>query len=320
MRIVILGYTGLIGNSILEYLFENTSFAIICVGRNTKIKPFKNKRIKYFKWNFKSFKKTNKFNFNKEDIIINCVGKINDDKYKTNNINVIFLKKLLQHINSNKIKVRIIHLSSVAVYGGSNIKIGKNKVFTEQSKERANDIYSRSKIEGDSLIQNVIKKGLNKNFSYTIFRISNVFGGAQKSNLFKYVIFTLKNGLWIKCYDDITFNFVNINDVVQAIILSITKLNVSKNKTYIVSDDCKQKQIYNKYKIISKRSFFKVQIPIQLLKFLIFLFPFPKKIFNFFSIISCRISYSNKKIKKELKFKPMFSLYKKIKLLNGQKN
>ena len=131
------------------------------------------------------------------------------------------------------------------------------------------------------------------------------------------MIFTLNNGLWIRCYDDITFNFVNINDVVQAIILSITKLNVSKNKTYIVSDDCKQKQIYNKYKIISKKSFFKVQIPIQLLKFLIFLFPFTKKIFNFFSIISCRISYSNKKIKKELKFKPMFSVYKKIKLLNG---
>ena len=36
MKIVILGYAGLIGNSILENLAKNTSFNLICVGRNIK--------------------------------------------------------------------------------------------------------------------------------------------------------------------------------------------------------------------------------------------------------------------------------------------
>ena len=55
MKIVILGYTGLIGQSILECLANNSSVNIVCVGRNTKKRLYKGKRIKYFKWNFKSF-------------------------------------------------------------------------------------------------------------------------------------------------------------------------------------------------------------------------------------------------------------------------
>ncbi len=313
MKIVILGYTGLIGNSILDQLSKNKSLDLICVGRKIKKKTKINNRIKYFRWNYKSFKKENLSFLKKANIIINCVGKIDDNKYNIKYINVIFIQKLIDYLHSYKLKVRLIHLSSVAVYGGNKNFFGQNKIFSENSNATTNDIYSKSKLNGDLILQNIVKKSTNKYLSYTIFRISNVFGGRKKSNLFKYVIFMLKNGIWIKCYDDVTFSFVNINDVVQAIILSIIKLNISKNKTYIVSDDCKQIQIYNKYKNNYKKNFFKIQIPIQLLKFLIFLLPFPKKIFNFFSIISCRVTYSNKKIKKELKFKPKFSLYKKIK-------
>ena len=42
MKIVILGYTGLIGNSILDQLSKNKSLDIICVGRKIK-KKNKNK-------------------------------------------------------------------------------------------------------------------------------------------------------------------------------------------------------------------------------------------------------------------------------------
>ena len=39
MVVVILGYTGSIGGSILEKLLKSTSFKIICVGRTIKKKP-----------------------------------------------------------------------------------------------------------------------------------------------------------------------------------------------------------------------------------------------------------------------------------------
>ena len=55
---------------------------------------------------------------------------------------------------------------------------------------------------------------------------------------------------WLKCYNDIMFNFVNVKDVSQAVALSIFKLKASKNKIYIISDDFKQYQLYRKYEKI----------------------------------------------------------------------
>ena len=54
----------------------------------------------------------------------------------------------------------------------------------------------------------------------------------------------------------------------------------------------------------------------KFVKFIINLFPLPKKILNFLLLISSEVSYSNKKIKKELNFKPSFSLKKEIAKLN----
>ena len=43
--------------SYLENLSKKTSFNLTCVGRNIKKKPYRNSRIKYFKWDFETFKK-----------------------------------------------------------------------------------------------------------------------------------------------------------------------------------------------------------------------------------------------------------------------
>ncbi len=311
--IVILGYTGLIGDSIFENLAKNTSLDLICVGRSTKRRPYINSRIKYQKWDFISFKKSNLIFLNKANIIINCVGKTDNYFGNLNDINVIFLDKLLNHINKKKLRVRLIHLSSIAVYGNGKNFLGQNKIIYENSLTMEDDLYSKSKLQADLLIKNVIKKKLNKNFSYTILRISNVFSEREKSNLLKFVIFTLKSGFWIKSSNDIIFNFVNVKDVVQAIILVLLNSKVSRNKTYIISDDCKQHKFYQTYQSYYKKKIKKIHIPFSIVKILINFFPLPKKLLNFFLIISSKVSYSNKKIKHDLNFNPSFSLLKKIK-------
>ena len=316
MVIVILGYTGLIGNNILDNLIKNKSLNIICVGRNIKNKPYKNSKIQYRKWDFNTFKKSNVLFLKKADIIINCVGKIENDLSNFESINFIFVKKLLEYINSHKLRVRLIHLGSISVYGTSKNYFGRYKLISENSVIRANDLYSKSKLEGDLLIQNVIKKKLNINFSYTILRISNVFGGSKKSNLFRFILFSLKKGFWMKCFDDILFNFINAKDVAQAVALLISKQKVSKNKIYIVSDDCKQQQVYENYQNFYKKKIIKIRVSEKLIKFLINFIPFSKKIINFMLLISTRVSYSNKKIKNELNFKPKFSIHQKMKFLN----
>tara|TARA_E500000178_G_scaffold313770_1_gene331447 strand:+ start:2208 stop:3161 length:954 start_codon:yes stop_codon:yes gene_type:complete len=317
MRIVILGYTGLIGKSVLEYLSKDNSLYLVCVGRNIRKKPYKNTKIKYCRWDFTTFKKSNLIFLNKANVIINCVGKNINTTNNFEKLNVFFIKKLIQHIKISKTRTRLIHLSSVSVYDSNKKNISSYKVISENSRIKPNDSYSKSKLDGDIIIQKSIKKSLNKNFSYTILRISNVVSNSKNSNLFKFVLFSLKSGFWIKSYDNIMFNFIDVRDVVQAIILIISKLKISKNKIYILSDDCKQSKIYKNYQNLYKKKIIEINIPISLIKFLIYFIPLPKKVVNFMLLISNRIFYSNKKIKYELNFKANFSLHR-IKFLNGK--
>jgi nucleoside-diphosphate-sugar epimerase len=316
MRIIILGYTGLIGSSILESLANNSSFDLVCVGRNIKNKLYRGERIKYFKWDFISFKEKKLSFLKKGNIIINCVGKTNNDKNNLEYINFIFIKNLLNYIKTYQSKVRLIHLSSVAVYGGAENYLNQSKIIKENTTTKTNDLYSKSKLKGDKLIKDTIKKNLSKNLSFTILRISNVFGKKKNSNLYRFVMFTLKFGFWIKTSNEIMHNFVHVKDVSQAVSLIISKLKVSRNKTYIVSDDFKQYELYDAYQKFYKKKIMNILFPIGVIKFLTYFFPIPKIVLNFFLIISSKVTYSNKKIRKELNFNPKFSLLKKIKLLN----
>ena len=316
MRIIILGYTGLIGSSILENLANNSSVDLVCVGRDIKNKLYRGERIKYFKWDFITFKEKKLSFLKKANIIINCVGKTNNNKSNLENVNFIFIKKLLKHIKTYQSKVRLIHLSSVAVYGGAENYLNKSKIITENTTTKTNNLYSKSKLKGDMLIKNTIKRNLSKNLSFTILRISNVFGGKKNSNLYRFVMFTLKLGFWIKTSNEIMYNFVHVKDVSQVVNLIISKLKVSRNKIYIVSDDFKQYELNDVYQKIYKKKIINILFPISVIKFLIYFLPMPKIILNFFLIISSKVTYSNKKIRKELNFKSKFSLLKKIKLLN----
>ena len=310
MRIIILGYTGLIGHSILENLANNSSFDLVCVGRNIRNKLYRGERIKYFKWDFITFKEKNLSFLKKANIIINCVGKTNNNKSNLENVNFIFIRNLLKHIKTYQSKVRLIHLSSVAVYGGAENYLNQSKIITENTTTKTNNLYSKSKLKGDMLIKNTIKRNLNKNLSFTILRISNVFGKKKNSNLYRFVMFTLKLGFWIKTSNEIMYNFVHVKDVSQVVNLIISKLKVSKNKTYIVSDDFKQYKLNDVYRKFYKKKIINILFPISVIKFLIYFLPVPKIILNFFLIISSKVTYSNKKIRKELNFNPKFSLLK----------
>jgi nucleoside-diphosphate-sugar epimerase len=310
MNVVILGFTGTIGQYSLKYFIENTNFNLICVGRDLSQKLIKHNKIKYFKWDFINFQKSNLFFLKDADIVINCVGKNNDKLHDTEYINSIFLKKFIKHLNANALKLRLIHLSSVAVYGEPNNYFNQTKILKENNRLIADNLYSKSKLKAEMLIRNTIK---NKNISFTILRISNVFGGEKNSNLYNFFLFSLKVGFWIKSSNDVMFNFVNVKDVCQAINLTILNLNSSLNKTYNISDDCEQLRVYKFFQTHHKKKIRKISIPIFLIDKIINYFFLPKKLKNFFFMISSKISYSNEKIKKELNFQPRYSLVKNLK-------
>ena len=316
MKIIILGYTGVIGTSILKRLAKDSSLSIICVGRTNRNFLTKNKKIKFYKWDYNSFENSKLFFLKQANIVINCTGKKNDDFKNLEYINTIFIKKLIKHINKNQYKIRIIHLSSVSVYGHNLNFSTKHKTFTENAKLRGEDAYSRSKIQAEKIIKYAAYKNLNKNYSYTILRVSNVYGNRIKTNLFKFVTASFKNGYWIKCSEDIMFNFIHYEDVALATHQAITKFKTSKNKIYNVSNDFSQQQLYKNYNSLFKRNLINIDISSCILRFIYNFFPLPKKILNLFLLISSKFSYSNDRIKSELNFKPKFCFKEFLKTIN----
>ena len=112
MVIVILGYTGFIGSNILNYLVKHNSFKLICVGKNIKKKPHLNSKIEYYKWDFKSFDESNLLFLKKANVIINCVGKINNKMDDLEKINFILLKKIGKTTAPNKFKISLEHIKN----------------------------------------------------------------------------------------------------------------------------------------------------------------------------------------------------------------
>lgn len=316
MKIIILGYTGLIGSSVLRRLAKNKSFNLICVGRTNDKILIKNEKIQYLKWDFKTFK-ISKVSFLREgNIIINCTGKSDNDFKNLKYINTLFIKKLTEHINKNKYKIRLIHLSSVSVYGQDLNFNNDYKIFTENDKLVSNNVYSKSKIKAEKYVKYASFRNLNNNYSFTILRISNVFGTMKKTNLFKFVAGSFKIGFWIKCSENIMFNFIHVKDVAQAVYQVVLKLKISKNQTYNVVNDFKQKQIYKNYYNVFKKKLIKINISLKIIKFFYHSCPLPIKILNFFLLISSQVHYSNDKIKKELSFKPKYNYKNFIKIIN----
>jgi len=315
MKIILLGYNGLIGSYILkelnEYLKKNNNFNLICVGRNIKNQPFKNKNIKYKEWNFLTFNKSKLFFLENENIIINCVGKNYSSNEYLKKINVIFIKKLINYIRYNKLSVRFIHCGSVSVYGAEKKYVNRIKTITENSQLEPDDSYSRSKLEAEIYIQNIFKTN-KKNFSFTILRIANVFSESKNPNSFKLINFLLKNGIWFRCSDYTNYHFIHAKDVALAVFLCILHFKKSKDKIYNVSNDFNQFELH---KIYSKRHILrllKIPISLKILNVIIKYIPLPKKMINFFLTISSQITYDNSKIKKELNFCSKYSLRAKF--------
>ena len=305
MKIILLGYSGLLGGHILselaEHLKKNNNFSLICVGRSISKQPFRDKKINYVKWNFFDFNKSKLYFLGKENIIINCVGKNYNNESSLKKINVIFIKKLINYIKYNNILVRFIHLGSVSVYGAEKHYINKIVNITENSQTKPDDLYSKSKLESESCIRNFSKKNKEK-FSFTILRIANVFSDTKNQNSFKLIKFLLKKGIWFNCSDQTNYHFVHSKDIAFAVLQCILYFKKSRDKTYIVSDDVNQLELH---RTLTNRKIFKllkIPISLKLIDLLIRYIPLPRMVLNFFLTISSQTTYNNQKIKRELNF------------------
>ena len=315
MTIILLGYRGLIGSYVLEELAKQLkrgyNLDIICVGRNIRIQPIKNKKIKYVKWNFVEFTKSKLFFLKKKNIIINCVGKNQGNIENYNKTNLVLIQKLCRYILARNLFVRLIHLGSVSVYGAEKKYLSRIKNINENTQTNSDDSYSKSKLEADLCIQKNVKLN-SKKFSYTILRIANVFSNTKNSNLFKLIENLLNKGIWFKCSKYTNYHFIHAKDVAQVVFLAIKNLKKTTNNIYIVSDEDNQFNLHKVFTNFYNRKLFLIPIPLKFIYLITKFLKLPKLMLNFFLVISSQTKYDNYKIKKDLNFCPKYSLRKKI--------
>tara|TARA_A100001234_G_scaffold42494_1_gene34797 strand:- start:833 stop:1681 length:849 start_codon:yes stop_codon:yes gene_type:complete len=147
IKILVIGITGMLGNTLLRSLSKNKKFSVLGSSRRDKLKTHQKVNyihLKNLNVENEEFFKTVKAH--QPDVIINCIGVIKqlkdaDEPLKVLPINSIFPHKL--HYFCNQEDIRLIHISTDCVFSG------KKGNYLETDISDAQDLYGKSKHIGE---------------------------------------------------------------------------------------------------------------------------------------------------------------------------
>ena len=251
--ILILGAGGLLGNALCERL-KKTYFLTGFSHKNNK-----NKNIIKTNYNFSSKEISI---IKRADIIINCIGESSNEN-RMNEINVNILKKIALKISYLKKKKTFIHISTCGIYGSP-----MNTLISEKYHPFPKTKYSKTKLEGEVVLQNYLSTDVN----LIILRPSQIIGLKMNNTSLKklYSFVERKFFFFINNHYSI-FSYIMERDL-AIIIDSLIKRNFKTRKIYNISNDIAYK---NLVEIIQKslkqdRYFFSIN-PI-IVKCMIFIF------------------------------------------------
>ena len=159
MKILILGSSGLLGNTLTKYFFEKSNYKTYGYLRDSsKLKFFKKKyisRLSVIQNVLKINDLRRKIKELSPEVIINCIGQTNKiSGQNLNNIeNFININSLfpfrLKEI-CDEIQARLIHFSSDCVFSG------EKGFYSEKDNPDPTDIYGKSKLLGELNNKNII--------------------------------------------------------------------------------------------------------------------------------------------------------------------
>ncbi len=157
MRILILGVSGMLGNTVFRFLSADPKFHVYGTARQQSIKQYFANRLQHkiicgidielhdsLAYIFSEIK---------PDIVINCVGLVKQLSQAEDPILAIPINSLLPHRLALFCKIagaRLIHMSTDCVYSGSE------GMYAETDLPDASDLYGRSKFLGEVDYSNAI--------------------------------------------------------------------------------------------------------------------------------------------------------------------
>lgn len=232
-QIIVTGATGFLGKRVVDIL-KSLNYSPIALGRNPSIgEQFVSDGIPFISVDLTNREKAIEA-FAGADYVIHCAGlsSVWGAKSDFNNANVIGVKHVIEACKIHNIK-RLVHISTPSLY----FDYRDNYNLTESNplpKVSVND-YATSKKEGENLIQNAFRSGL----STVILRPRGIFGPGDTA-IFPRIISAMQRKMLPlinegRALMDITY----IDNVVEAIILSLQVKNVDGNIYNITNDEPK---------------------------------------------------------------------------------
>lgn len=205
--VLVLGGTGFLGSEIIKSLREKGFKNVVSASR-TKIKAKQNIKIDILDLN--QLKKSVK----QFEIIINCTGQITDPITDCFNLNSLGINNLSLAVKNTK--KRIVHLSTVGVYGSA-------KTVSEKSPMNPESPYSVCK----SFAEFTLIKNTNPKF-LTIIRLSNVYGIHSKG-IFGYLYRSYLNNtkLYFNNKGDLLRYYISLKDATDNIVNLLTVKNAT---------------------------------------------------------------------------------------------
>ena len=217
MNILLLGGTGFIGHQMVEKL--------VMIGHNVSLVVHKNIPENFIKIRDKITlfegdildRNSIRSAFSNQDIVVNLVGQICDDKNIFYDLNIVGPLNVLELCKDNEIN-NIIHISTSLVYGESG-KLPSNESDPPDPKTN----YSLIKLVTEKIYLYFAEMN---DSNLTILRLSNVYGPGKKTGLIYNIINPIKNDNEIIMYKEgkQLRDFIYIDDAVDAILKVIEKI------------------------------------------------------------------------------------------------
>jgi len=256
-KILLVGGSGIIGNQLIKKINNNYKVFVI----DKQILKLKKKNVNYKKINLSKIKKYKDI-IQKVDVIIYLIGiKGGQQSIDLNNLekyikyNFEIMVNFLSNYSSNKVK-KIIFASTEHVYGDNDMS---NKDCTRKEPSPKN-YYGFSKLLSEKYLFDFFKKRL---VNVDILRFPRVVS-IKEDGIISQFIKKISLGNKIKLNKNKTkFNFIFMDDLIDAILLSINQINSNFrilnifNNSKAVSLSSIAKKIENKIGKKAKISFIK---------------------------------------------------------------
>jgi nucleoside-diphosphate-sugar epimerase len=296
-KILLTGSSGFLGGYILDFL-KNKNYEVIKLGRSIKS-------------DIKIDLSLNKLSKIDVDYVIHVAGKAHvipnteQEKKEFFKVNYVGTNNLLSGLDTTKLQ-SIIFISTVAVYGK---EVGE--LIDEKSPLLGNTPYALSKIQAE---QSIINFGITNSIKTVVLRLPLVTGEKPLGNL-RDIIKAIKKGYYFRIgKGQAKKSIISASDIAN-LIPELFDLNGVYNLT-----DTRHPMISEIDSIIAKKFNKKIKsIPINLINFLAKI----GDIFYFFPLNSSKfekltknLTFSNKKLFNEIKYRPSNGLSDIVKNLN----